>query len=91
MHAASNDFFLEHGDIDSEASRADPACLEAKNRYEASVAALKALLGPDAHCNSVDADLWSFYSDCYKSENGFRPRAHVTCTEATAYLDKVAR
>lgn len=66
--------------------RQHPDCVAAVARYDASVAALESLLGVDAHCNQVDADLWGLYSDCFKSENGFRPRHHVTRAAAKDYL-----
>lgn len=55
--------------------------------YEATVSALQALLGPQAHCCEVDSDLWSTYSDCYKSEHGIRPRFHRTPQQVREYLD----
>lgn len=69
-----------------EAIRMYPEYLQVLADYDASVAELEALLGPDAHCNHVDSELWSLFSDCYKSEAGFRPRMHVTRAQAQAYF-----
>lgn len=91
-YSALSDLLAEFGhnsdyeiNIFDEAAK-NPRCLAAKAAYEASVAELTALLGADAHCNEVDCDLWSSYSDCYKSEYNIRPHFHVTATQARAYL-----
>lgn len=66
---------------------APPEALEGwRTQYTALVAVAKSVLGPEAHCNHVDPDLWEAYSDCYKSDNGFRPRGHVTAAEAAAWF-----
>jgi len=67
----------------------DPEYVASKAAYEVTVTELLALLGADAHCNFVDCDLWSAFSDCYKSENGFRPRFHKTRQEVQEYFDRL--
>jgi hypothetical protein len=69
-----------------EAIHAHPDYQAAKARYEASVSELEEMLGPDAHCNSVDAELWSSFSDCYKADKGLRPRWHMTRAQVQAYF-----
>lgn len=60
-------------------------------KYEATVAELEALLGPDAHCHWVDCELWSHFSDWHKSEEGFRPRAHMTRAQVKVALTELAQ
>lgn len=73
---------------DYNAAAKKPEVLQAQAAYDATVAELEALLGPDAHCNAVDCDLWSLFSDCYKDDAGFRPRFHQTRAQVQAYLAK---
>jgi hypothetical protein len=54
--------------------------------YATLVGIAKSVLGPEAHCNDVDPDAFSAYSDCYKDEAGFRPRGWVTAAEVEAFL-----
>lgn len=55
--------------------------------YDANVERARALgLLDTAHCNSVDPDKFNLYSDCFKSENGFRPRFHVTRADVETFL-----
>lgn len=57
----------------------DGQCIEvARSNYDANVQALLNLLGQDAPCNFVDSDIWSDYSDFFKSLNGYRPRVHLS-------------
>lgn len=70
------------------AAAKEPEVLKAQAAYDATVGELEALLGPDAHCNAVDCDLWSLFSDCYKNDTGFRPRFHQTRAQVQAYLAK---
>ena len=63
----------------------------AKAAYEETVAALVALLGEDAHCSQVDTDMFSAYSDFYKSDAGFRPRHHVTRADVKNYFDRLPK
>lgn len=66
----------------------DPSFVAAKAAYDASVVELQALLGENAHCNEVDTDLWSSFSDCYKSEHNFRPRGqHWTRAQVLKWFD----
>lgn len=58
----------------------------ARSKYDANVQALLTLLGQDAPCNFVDSDLWSDYSDFFKSLNGFRPRTHLNRTEVQKWF-----
>jgi hypothetical protein len=69
-------------------SRGDDAARDEANRmYDATVEALTALLGSDAHCADVDCDLYGFYSDAYKDRNGFRPRGHVTRADVLLWME----
>lgn len=70
-----------------EKSFAAPEVIAARQDYEATVRALVRLLGPTAHCNAVDCDAWSMYSDCFKSEVGFRPQGHVTLDEVLRWFE----
>ena len=63
----------------------------AKAAYEETVSALVALLGEDAHCSEVDTDLFSAYSDFYKSDAGFRPRHHATRADVKNYFNKLPK
>lgn len=69
-----------------EAANQDAAYRARVQDYEKTVADLEALLGPDAHCNEVDTDLWSSFSDCFKDEAGFRPRFHQTRLQVQQYF-----
>ncbi len=40
------------------------------------------------HCNEVDPELFGIFSDCFKDDNGFRPRFHVTLAEVKEYLER---
>lgn len=73
-----------------EALKANPEYQAARARYEQTVQQLQALLGPDAHCNCVDCELWSFYSDCFKSDHGFRPREHMTRADVKAAVERMS-
>lgn len=73
------------------AINAHPEHQAAVARYEATVAQLEALLGPDVHCNWVDCELWSCFSDWYKSEEGFRPRLHMTRAQVKVALAELAQ
>lgn len=86
MYDAWNDAVARFNYLDYDAAAKDPKHMEAKAAYEATVAELETLLGPDAHCNAVDCDLWSLFSDCYKDDAGFRPRFHQTRAQVQAYL-----
>jgi len=66
-----------------------PAVIAANDAYEATAQALMRLLGEDAHCNFVDRDLWSSFSDCYKERSGFRPRFHQTRQQVQDYFDQL--
>lgn len=57
-----------------------------RTAYATLVGIAKSVLGPEAHCNDVDPDLWQAFSDCYKSDNGFRPRSWMTAAEVEAYF-----
>lgn len=74
------------GHQNRDAILADPRYTDALAKYDATVAQLEALLGPDAHCNFVDMELWGQFSDWYKSEEGFRPRGHMTRAQVKAAL-----
>ena len=66
----------------------NPAVIEKTLEYELLVEQLEQLLGPDAHCCQVDCDLWSSFSDWYKSESGFRPRGmHFTRADVKKRLE----
>lgn len=55
-----------------------PAVAIARNAYKESVRVLEGILGPEAHCNFVDCELWQEYSDMHKYTVGFRPGGHLT-------------
>lgn len=65
--------------------RASPEYQQALKTYNDTVTALVAELGPQANCSAVDIERWGTYSDCFKSDHGFRP-GHATLAEANAYL-----
>jgi hypothetical protein len=75
-----------HGPNSLDTIRADPEYVAARTAYESTVTQLSQLLGSDAHCNHVDCDLWSLFSDCYKSDNNCRPRMHMTRAAVQAYF-----
>lgn len=87
MYDAWNDALKEVGHDKRDAAGQNPAYIAAKKAYDDTVVALQALLGPEAHCNHVDADLWSLYSDCYKDKNNIRPRWHHTRQQVIEWLD----
>lgn len=68
-----------------------PEVVAAREAYDATVTNLAALLGADAHCNFVDSELWSFFSDFYKDTNGFRPRYHLNRTEVKAWIERESK
>lgn len=84
-YGALMEAFTEAGGI--EESFKAPEVLAARQAYEETVQALQQLLGPDAHCRAVDCDAWSMYSDCFKSEEGFRPQGHVTLDEVFRWFE----
>lgn len=63
-----------------------PSVKAAQAAYDETVRQLDALLGPEAHCNRVDSDLWSTYSDAYKDTYGYRPRFHQTRAQVQCWL-----
>lgn len=74
------------------ASPADmAAALTAANAaYEATVAELEVLLGPDARCSEVDSALYSDFCDCYKDEYGLKPRGmHITRSGVKAWFERL--
>jgi hypothetical protein len=87
MYEAWNAARAKH-DFVQGAEDAEPAYIASKAAYEASVRALETLLGEDAPCNFVDADLWSAFSDCYKDDAGFRPRFHRTRQQVLDYFER---
>lgn len=89
MYEAWNNARAKHNYANDAAVNSEPEYVAGKAAYEATVTELAALLGPDAHCNFVDCDLWSMFSDCYKDENGFRPRFHKTRQDVQAYFDRL--
>lgn len=38
------------------------------------------------HCSETNMELFSFFSDCYKSYNGFRPRFFITEEEVNEWF-----
>jgi hypothetical protein len=64
-----------------------PDVLALNAQYEATVAALREMLGPDAHCGEVDSGLYCLYSDLYKDRCNFRPRGHITYQQVRDYVD----
>lgn len=90
MYDAWNDAYAAQSVKDYGAARQDPVYQQARAAYDASVSELTALLGEDAHCNNVDCDLFSLYSDLYKDDAGFRPRHHITRAQVQAWLDRRA-
>lgn len=86
MYAAWNKAMAQFEFKDYEKAQKDPEYIEACQTYANTVTALEAALGPDAHCNAVDTNLWSLYSDFYKSEMGFRPKHHATRQEVLKAL-----
>ena len=59
-----------------------------KTIYESTVRMLESALGPEAHIADTDQDLFSAFSDCYKGDNGFRPRFFITRTEVVAWFEE---
>lgn len=72
--------------ISREEAWAAPDVVRAHQEYDATVVALTTLLGEDAYCNFADIDLFSEFSDFYKSVEGFRPRHHVTRQSCKDYM-----
>lgn len=65
-----------------------PEVVAARNAYEANVAELVALLGPNAHCFEVDADLYECFHNVYKDDVGCRPGSGWTLDQVKAYLER---
>jgi hypothetical protein len=40
----------------------------------------------EPHCSETNMELFSFFSDCYKSYNGIRPRFFITETEVNEWF-----
>jgi hypothetical protein len=88
MYEALDAAYARTGYKDRELAHKDVQYLAAFEAYNKTVAELEALLGPTACCSKVDSDLWSLFSDCYKSDTGVRPRHLVTRLNVEAYLKK---
>lgn len=89
MYDALNEVRAESPGISYEDAYTHPKYLEKKAAYEGTVTALQTLLGDQAHCNYVDSNLWSTFSDCFKSDNGIRPRGmHYTRDAVLEYFQK---
>lgn len=65
-----------------------PTVVAAREAYDASVAELVALLGPNATCKQVDCDLLESFHDIYKDDNGFRPGSGWTLTQVNQYFEQ---
>lgn len=66
-----------------------PAVVEARAAYDKSVEVLVEMLGPDAQCGQVDAELIQSYSDAYKDTYNFRPRGYITRQEVLEWFEKL--
>lgn len=79
MYTALNDARAAEPGASVEAAYQNPVFIDKKAVYDGSVTELERLLGAGAHCCQVDCDLWSAFSDWFKSEHNFRPRGmHFT-------------
>ena len=68
----------------------DPGRIEAtRSKYDENVQSLLTHLGQDAPCNFVDSDLWSNYSDLFKSLNGYRPKVHLNQAEVQRWFKEL--
>lgn len=65
----------------------EATAVEALHAYDRMVEELEELLGPDAHANQVDPDLFSLFSDLWKDEYGSRPRHHITRIQARRWIN----
>lgn len=89
MYDAWGEAVLRRSPENRELAEGDAQYLAAKAAYDATVRELAELLGAQAHCNAVDCDLWSLFSDAYKDEAGFRPRSHFTRQEVLDWLERL--
>lgn len=55
--------------------------------YDSTVRMLESIVGPDAHIGEVDQDLYGAFSDCYKGDEGFRPRFHISRKDVVAWFE----
>jgi hypothetical protein len=55
--------------------------------YDAIVALLVETLGENTHCNKIDFEMWSLFSDLYKDRTGCRPGVNWTYARTKAWLD----
>lgn len=75
------DACIKHRDVTTH-----PEVVATQAAYDETVNSLIAMLGENAHCNLVDIELYSLFSDFYKDRNGFRPRHLVTRAECQEFL-----
>jgi hypothetical protein len=60
----------------------------ARAAYTDTVDALKIVLGPDAHCNEVDIDLYSEFVECFEERVGWKPRGFIDVAGAMDYINQ---
>jgi hypothetical protein len=63
---------------------------DARAAYEANKAAILAI-NPFVSASIADPDRHNFYSDYYKSMNGFRPRGYIRCSDLDAEIASLRR
>lgn len=64
-----------------------PEVIACQRAYDHTVERLVQMLGEDAHCNLVDIELYSSFSDLHSSRRGCRPRHFVNRMDCRAYIE----
>jgi hypothetical protein len=65
----------------------DATRAEANAEYDANIERARELgLLPTMHCNAIDPDKFSLFSDCWKDQYGMRPRHHVTRSDVERFF-----
>jgi hypothetical protein len=61
---------------------------DAVTQYDANLASLTPEQSRDWHANSTDPAAFELYSDCYKEENGIRPRSFINRADVLRWLEE---
>lgn len=64
-----------------------PEVIACQRAYDDTVERLVQMLGENAHCNLVDIELYSSFSDLHSSRRGCRPRQFVNRMDCRAYIE----
>lgn len=91
MKASTVELMDRQSDLRSAIYRAQDSAEKARlvTAYDDTVRQLMGVLGEDAPCYEVDCDLWSVYSDVFKSQHNFRPRGRDSRAQVLEALQRI--